>query len=269
MSGGGGSDHTTSVTTQNPPDYVIPQLQGAAQASQDLYNKGPNQYYQGQTVTPFSSQTEQALQGTEQRAINGSPVTKNAQTYTADVLGGKYLNSNPYIDQTFNQAAQATRSQLDSQFAGSGRNIGASQAARADQLNNLATQIYGGNYANERTMQNSALTNANSIANQDYTDLGQLANVGGAREDLTSRNIADQVARHDYQQNAPGIALDQYIARLNNQPGGSASATTPYFSNRAAGAIGGAAAGYGIGSNIGSGYGGYGALLGGILGAYG
>lgn len=268
MSGGGSTpSNTTTTQTQEPPAYVVPYLQGAASQSQQLYNQGPNKYYGGQTVTPFSSETEQALSGTASRAMNGSPVNHAAQGYTADVLGGKYLNSNPYVDSMFNQAAQGTRSQLDSQFAGAGRNLGASYAARADQLNNLATNIYGGNYANERTLQNSTLGQANSIANQDYVDYGQLGQVGQQREDLASRGIADQVARHEYEQNAPGISLDQYIARLNNQPGGSASATTPYFRNQGAGALGGAAVGYGLGNQFG--YGGIGAIAGGLLGAYG
>lgn len=260
---------TTTTQTQEPPEYVRPFLQGAATDSQSLYNRGPNQYYQGQTVTPFSSETEGALQRATTRATQGSPITQSAQGYTGDVLQGKYLNSNPYVDQMFNRAAEGTRSQLDTQFARSGRNIGGSYAARSDQLNNLASQIYGQNYANERAMQSSTLGMANDIANQDYRDIGQLAQVGQQREDLTSRNIADQVARWDYAQNAPGIALDQYIARLNNQPGGSASTSTPYFSNRGASALGGAAVGSQIGSSIGSGYGGIGAVLGGLLGSYG
>lgn len=262
MSGGGSQpSNTTSTTTQEPPQYAIPYLQQAAQESQNLYGRGPNQYYEGQTVTPFSAETEGSLQGITARAKNGSQVNRNASGYTADVLGGKYLNSNPYIDATFNQAAQGTRSQLDSQFARSGRNIGASEAARADQLNQLATQIYGGNYANERAQQTSVLGMAPGIANQEYYDLAQLGQVGQTREDLTSRNIADQVARHDYAQNAPGMLLDQYIARLNNQPGGSATSTTPYFTNRAAGTLGGAALGQSI-------YPGYGAIAGGLLGGW-
>ena len=254
--------NTTSTTTQNPPDYVVPYLQGAATSSRDLYNAGPQQYYPGQTVVPFSQETEQALQGTTARATNGSPVNRAATGYTADVLGGKYLNNNPYIDATFNKAALATQNQLSSEFARSGRNTDAAFQPRADQLNNLAAQIYGGNYANERAMQNATLGQANDIANQDYRDLGQLSQVGAQREELAGRNMADQVSRWDYAQNAPGIALDQYIARLNNQPGGSASATTPYFRNRAAGGLGGAAVGYDIG-------GGWGALAGGLLGAFG
>lgn len=265
MSGGGGGGTTTQ--TQEPPAYARRFLETGSIRADDLYKQGPNQYYQGSTVTPFSGETEQAMGMVTDRATQGSGVNRAAQGYTQDVLGGNYLNSNPYIDATFNKAAQGTQNQLASQFAGSGRNVGASYAARADQLNNLATQIYGGNYANERAMQNATLGQANSIANQDYVDASQLAGVGTQREDLASRQIADQVARHDYNQNAPGIALDQYIARINNQPGG--SITTPYFQNRGAGALGGAAAGYGIGENFGSYGGGIGAVLGGLLGAYG
>jgi hypothetical protein len=270
VSGGGDQpDHVTQTQTTNPPDYLIPSLQNAATEATAQYEAGPNTYYSGQTVTPQSAETQQALQMTAGRATAGSPVNQAATGYTADVLGGKYLNSNPYIDATFDKAAQGTRSQLDSQFAGSGRNIGASYAARADQLNNLATNIYGQNYANERTMQNATLGQANSIANQDYVDAQQLGQVGAANEEFQSRQIADEVSRYDYAKNAPGIALDQYIARLGGQSGGSSTSTTPYFSNKAGSALGGAAAGYGIGSQIGSGYGGYGAALGGLLGYYG
>jgi len=263
---GGGDAPSNTTNTQNPPEYVIPYLQGAASESSKLYQQGPNTYYQGQTVTPHSAETNQAIDMIKNRATNGSPVNSAATGYTADVLGGKYLNSNPYIDQTFNKAAEATRSQLDSQFAGAGRNIGASQAARADQLNNLATNIYGGNYSNERALQNATLGQANSIANQDYVDAAQLGQVGATQEDLTSRTIADQVARHDYQQQAPGIALDQFIARLNNQPGGTSSTSTPTFRNPVASGLGGASIGYGIGSQYG--YGGTGAAVGGLLGYF-
>lgn len=269
MGGSSSPDNVTQTTTSNPPDYLVGYLQDAANKSGSQYanDLGNAKYYQGQTVTPFSNETEQALNQTTQRAQNGSPVNQASSGYTADVLNGNYLNSNPYLDQTFNQAALATQNQLSSEFARSGRNTDAAYAPRADQLNNLATNIYGGNYANERAMQNSTLGQANSIANQDYVDSQQLAAVGQQREDLTSRNIADQVSRYDYEKNAPGIALDSYLARLGGQSGGSSSSTTPYFSNTGASALGGAAVGNSIGSQYG--YGGYGAAIGGLLGAYG
>lgn len=266
MSSGGSPKNQTVTQTNNPPDYVQPYLQGTANEAAALYRQGPNTYFPGSTVVPFSSQTQGALDATQQRATEGSPVNRASAGYTADVLNGKYLNSNPYVDQMFSQAAQGTQTQLASQFAGSGRNADAAMPARADQLNQLATQIYGGNYATERALQNSTLSQANSIANQDYIDLQNRGQVGAAYDDLANRQMQDQVARYDYNQQAPGIALDQYIARLNNQAGSSVSSSTPIYTNTLGNVLGGAATGQQIGSNIGSGYGGWGAAIGGIAG---
>jgi hypothetical protein len=61
--------------------------------------------------------------------------------------------SNPLLDATFDQAAQRSLSRLESEFAGSGRNIEASAPARADMLSSLASQIYAPAYENERNRQ--------------------------------------------------------------------------------------------------------------------
>jgi hypothetical protein len=55
--------------------------------------------------------------------------------------GGGY---NPYtdLDLQFNRAADITRTRLDSEFAGSGRNLGASYPARSDELQGLAARFY-------------------------------------------------------------------------------------------------------------------------------
>lgn len=262
-----GPKTTTQTQSTEPPAYVRPYLQQAATESQSLYNKGPAQYYPGQTVTPFSSQTQQALDLTQQRALNGSPVNKAAQGYATDTLAGKYLNANPYLDATFNRAADQVQNRLNTDFAASGRNIDAGRAPAAQELNDLSSRIYGGAYDAERNRMQGTLGMAPSLAAQDYADLGALQGVGAQYEDLASRQMADKVSRYDFEQNAPGVALDQYIARLNNQPGGSSSSTMPYFQNRAAGGLGGAAVGYGLGNQFGQG--GWGAALGGLLGAFG
>lgn len=46
------------------------------------------------------------------------------------------------LDQQFNRASDLTRTRLDSEFAGAGRNLGASYPARSDQLQTLAANIY-------------------------------------------------------------------------------------------------------------------------------
>jgi hypothetical protein len=321
MSGGGGSKTQNVTQTTNPPAYLAPYLGEAATRSQWALYNGPQQYYPGQTVVDPAAETQQALQGTTARATNGSPVNAAASGYAARTLGtapssqfgsgqNPYANasnpfggsSNPYLDQTFNKAADTVQNRLSSQFAGSGRNVDASRAAQSSEMNDLATNIYGGAYENERNRQlqyQSQLTGIGSqgyelerdrmasdlqqqrqqqlgvaglapqIANQDYVDLDRLRGVGAEREDLTGRQYEDAAARWDFGQNAPGLALDQYIARLGGQSGSSMSSSTPIYRNQVAGGLGGALAGQQIGSNIGTGYGGYGALLGGLLGAFG
>jgi hypothetical protein len=316
MSSGGGSGSQTTST--EPPKFIQPYLQDAAGQSRGLYDQGGPQYYGGNTVVPFSQQTEDSLALTEGRARAGSPVTHAAQDYAQGILSktptsqfGNTANpyasadnpygnvNNPYLDATFNKAADSVQNRLSSQFAGSGRNIGASRAVNADELNNLANTVYGGAYNDERnrglqyqqqltgigaqgyeserdrmasdldkqrSMQFGVAGLAPDLANQDYADYQQLGGVGQQVEDLSGRLMQDSAARWDYNQNAPGINLDNYISRLTGSYPGQ-STTTPIYRNRTAGAVGGAAAGAQIGSQIYPGWGtAIGAVAGGLLG---
>lgn len=320
-----GSSSTPSRTTtvNEPPAFIQPYMQYGAEQSRALYSTGGPQYYPGNTVVPFSDQTEQALGLTEQRALQGSPVVGAAQNYAANTLNsaptsqfgtasnpyGSSANpyggaSNPYLDATFNKAADSVQQRLGTQFAGSGRNVEASRAVNADELNNLATGLYGGAYENERnrqlsygqqqlgigaqgyeserdrmaqdldrqrSMQFGVAGLAPQLANQDYIDLQALGGVGGQVEDLTGRLMEDQAARWDFSQNAPQTNLDNYIARITGgYPGGTSTNTTPTYRNRTAGAAGGAMAGAQMGSAVMPGWGtAIGAIAGGLLGGWG
>lgn len=269
MSSGGNQPSTTTTSTE-PPAFIQPFLQDAAKQSQTLYRQGPSQYYPGSTVVPFSGQTEQALGNIENRAQAGSPVNDAAAGYTEDVLNGKYLNNNPYLDATFNRGADAVQNRLSSQFAGSGRDLDASRPAQAQELNDLATGIYGGAYANERQAQQAMVPFAGQVSENQYAADNHLLDVGGRMEDLTGNYMQDAAARWDYQQQAPGQSLDSYIGRLTGgYPGSTQSSVTPTYRNRTTGALGGASAGASVGSAFGP-YGtAIGAVAGGLLGAYG
>src|SRR5881628_2416819 len=117
----------TQTTTTQPPAFQLPYLQYGLGQARGIYDQG------GAPVVPFSPQSEQALQGVINRSTNGSPLVSSAQDYAQKSLQGGFLGSNPYLDQTFNQAALATQNQLASQFAGAGRNVGASEGLRSQQ----------------------------------------------------------------------------------------------------------------------------------------
>jgi hypothetical protein len=276
-----GSSSTPSRTTTvtEPPAFIQPHLQYGAQQSRGLYETGGPQYYEGNTVVPFSQQTEQALGLTEQRALQGSPVNQAAQNYATNTLTGTPTSqfgnvNNPHLDATFNRAADTIQNRLETQFAGSGRNVSASMPANTDMLTGLATQLYGGAYESERDRMAQDLEQQRSrqfgvaglaptLANQDYVDINALGGVGGQVEDLAGRYMEDQAARWDFSQNAPQINLDNYIARITGgYPGGTVNATTPTYRNRTAGAAGGAL----TGAQMGASFGPWGALIGGAAG---
>jgi hypothetical protein len=175
-----GNDDITTNSTNAPPAYIAPYLADAAARSADLYG-------QGNYVAPVQN-----------AAIN----------YGTNVLSGNYLNSNPYLDATFNKAAGAVTNQVQSNFAGAGRNAQGADAAgfATDGYNNLATQIYGGNYQAERDR------------------MQQLVPLAGQLGSYTN----------------PGAGLDDYIARLRNIGGGYGSSTssTPTESNWLSGLAG-------------------------------
>lgn len=243
------SQPQTTTTTQEPPAWLEPYLQFGAGQARNLFQQGGPGIYPGQTVTPFSPITEQALAMQSERAMQGSPLVDAAQQYTQSVIEGDYLNNNPYLDDAFDKAAQATRNQLTSQFASSGRDIGAAQLGglRGEQLNNLATDIYGNAYENERKRQQQAIAFASPLAQQDYFDISQLRNVGAQVEDLSGRVAQDAARRYDYYQNLPYQNLQNYMSTiLNPGYGGVTAQSTPTQSSPLGGALGGGLMGAGL-----------------------
>lgn len=236
-SSGGGTQRT------EPPKYQLPFLQYGVDEAKRLYQSNQP------TVAPMSSATETALNGIQNLAGNNG-ITASAGNLAQQTLNGGFLGSNPYLDQTFDRAALATQNQLASQFAGSGRNIDASQGLRSQQLNDLATQIYGGAYDSERNRQQQALALSPSLGQAQYTDLNALLGAGQAREGYQQQQL-----------DAPGSALDQYLGRVSGNMGSTVKTGGGGVSG--AGALGGAMLGNmlfpGLGGILGGG------ILGGIF----
>lgn len=228
MSNGGQQPAGQTTVTQAPPSYMGPYIGTAlGQAGNLLQGPGP-QYYPGQTVADFSQPQEQAFGGIQNFAGN---LLQNG--------GG----SNPYEDAMFNRAAQGTQNQLASEFAGAGRNVGASLPNRSQQLNDLATQFYGGQYQN----------NINNAFHAGDAMLG----VGNQIQQQTQNEINANRQKYDYYQHLPQTMLSQYEQNLSGvQPGSQTS--NPYFTNPTADALGTGLAGLSLykgiyGSNSGSG----------------
>jgi hypothetical protein len=123
---------------------AIPQAEqayGVAQQGVPMAEQGYGQASQDYVPT---------LQGLSQIQQTASQpnASQSAQAANEFETSGALLNpnSNPYLQQTFTEGAQQVQNALDSQFGAAGRNVLSSAPVQSDELNNLATQLYGGAY---------------------------------------------------------------------------------------------------------------------------
>jgi hypothetical protein len=150
-----------------------------------------------------------------------SPVTGASQDEMMKTIQGQYLDprSNPFLQETFQQGANQIRGALSPSFGhmqAFGGNSGANQALGRS-LGNFATNLYGGNYGQERDRQFGATMGGPGFAS-------------GQTESAF----------------AP---FNQYSNLLR---GWGSQQTQPFFENKGANMFGGALAGAGLGRMFGS-----------------
>jgi hypothetical protein len=230
----GGQQTATSTSTTQPPAYLQPFLQYGAQQAQNLYNSSAPAYYPGSTVARQSPYTIAADQGIAARAINGSPVVGSASGYLQNVLGGKYLGSNPYLGAVDQSVWDATKPRVDSEWSAGGRygspNMGLELGK--EYMDAIAPFHYS-DYQNERADQQQAAGMAPTIANQDWVDLQNLGAAGASQDQYNQSLINAPINQWNYNQNLALNKLQQYMGLLlgggfgntttgtQTQPGGS------------------------------------------------
>lgn len=272
--GGGTPSNTTTTSVQQLPAWLNNANTFGASQAQNLYNQGGATYYPGNTVAPFSPMQEQYFSGVENLANQGSPVENASTNQTTQTLNGAYLNpsSNPYLQDTFNSAANAVQQRLGSEYASQGRNPSMSLGAQADEMNQLATQIYGGNYANERANQMEALHYAPLTDQMGLTGLNMLGSAGSQIQGQAAQMQAANEDLYDYYANLPYTNLSNYMNTVNSLSHGNSSSATgpgPARPSKTATALGGAATGAATGAEIGSVYPGIGTATGAVVGGIG
>lgn len=240
---------------------------GSNSASSSIPSLAP-QFYPGQTVAQLAPQQNAAIDLTTQRALSGSPINQANNELLTKTLSGGFLSpdSNPWLKDTYNKASSAVQGTVNSAFGQGGRyGSGLNQDVLGKNLNNLATDIYGGNYQQERGRQLQASALAPQAANQDYIDLSALANTGQTLQGQNQQNINADIQRFDYGQQLPMQTLQNYIALLNGGGGNyrSSTSTQPYYGSNAGSALGAGLGLLGAANGIGGLLGGAGGLFGG------
>jgi hypothetical protein len=271
MSKGSQPTQQANTVIAEPSEFVKPYYEEALGQAQQLYQSDVPQYFPQATYTPFSGQTEAALQLQEQRALAGSPLLGSSQQEIQNILSGQYLNpaTNPYLQQTFQRAAGDVQSQLGSMFAKGGRYGSAAMAETAGRtMGDIASQIYGSAYNQERARQLQAAQLAPQMAQQDYADIAQLAQVGQAREGLQEAALADAMQRFQFEQQKPYTKLREYLASIGAPTSQQTVSQQPIYRNLGANLLGGALGGAQLAGLVPGMTGGMGAIGGGLLGAF-
>ncbi len=224
--------------------FLLPGQAGAKPKLDDFITAGGQsllspQLFPGSQIADQSPESLQALEMQKQRALGGSQLTNKAKDYTQGLLSGDFLNSNPYLDATFNKAADQVQGRVNSAFGAGGR-FGSelNQQMMGESLGDLATNIYGGNYDQERNRMQQGLLFAPTLANQDYYDIGQLSGVGDVKTGMAQDKLNEQVSRFQTQSQSPALALQNFSNLINGQYGGTQTQSTPYHQNSSANTLG-------------------------------
>lgn len=277
---------TTTTQIAAPPAFAVPGLTLASEEAVRQFEAGPQQFFPGSTVVPFAPQTQQALQLTEERALAGSPLTASAQQTTQDIIEGRGVN--PFLAGAVQSAITPIQEQFTGQvlpdirsaFTSVGRSGGGrEEAALQNAITGFGRGVgeIGGQLAfqsaeQEAQRQLQATGLAPALASQDFVDINALLGVGQTFEAQQAAQLQEDLARFQFEQQAPGASLNDLINQLTGATAGlgTTSISQPgvaqpsSFLTGAGGALSGAAAGstFGpVGAVVGGGLG----LLGGLL----
>ena len=243
MSKGGGTTRQVTQTITDPTTAPFKEF-GLSEARR-LYEQGPMQYYPGRTVVGFSPETEMALSGLRQQAITGSPFIGAVQ----DVVMQNLMGTNPLQAAAFRPVIEQVEAQ-----ASKARRYGSGyqQRAVAEALAPMAYQA-----------QQAAIQQAPMARQFGFADLETLAGIGAAREAQQQAELAGDIERFQFEQQAPQAALANYLASVQGGQLGTQQ-ITPYYSNPLASGLSGALGGAMLGGQIP----GLGPLYGGLLGGF-
>lgn len=287
----GSSGSVTNVQNNDPWSGQQPYLSLGFQRAEQLLRSNTPQYYPNSTVVPFSADTQRALDMQRGRAIGGNPLLPQAQQaaqqsltpeaareggwgqdYLRSAAGGQFIGrENPYIGQLATSLDRSIRPGIQSQFEGAGRrgSLAEEEALTRAMSDAMAPYLFN-QYGQERGLQQQAagalesqyganrarqlqtMALAPTLAMADYADIQQLADVGARKEAMGEAQLADKIARWDFDQLKEANKLAAYQQAISGNYGGTTTLTQPYFRNPGASALGGALSGAALGKMMGS-----------------
>lgn len=256
-----------TVAPFSPETATAQQLAAVRALSGSPLQTGANQYVAstlaGQYL-PGGASFDPTLGGTLSQKFNDYYQDPTQQDWFKNAFQAASDQISPQISSRFAQSGRlnsglaraAEAKELGNAFAGlalNDRNLQAQQFAQQQQLGageySRALDRYQNLYNQERAYQQQAASYAPQLAQQDYNDFAQLAQIGGSREQLAQNIINEQQARYNYNANAPQQQLMNYLQAVSGNLGSQSTATqnntaSSQRGNPILGGLGGALTGY-------------------------
>ena len=224
MGASGGSSKSSGQQWSRPWEAQQPYLKDiykyATQAFQGGGVPGKKLEFGPSRIAERDPYTQAMNQAIAQRGVSG-PV-QQAMDYNQDVLGGRYMNANPYLDemydrmsgrvgQAFNRIARPGAAMAT---AGAGRGAGVLGAqegrlgdALAQQLGDLGSNVYGREYGRERGMMEAAAGRAPGLSQASVSDLMASRGAGMFNEDYRNRQLQEAWGRQQFGQEEPYMRI--------------------------------------------------------------
>ena len=254
--GGSSGAVQSSTTTSNPWEGVQQPLKDTLANAQTLYSQ-PYQSYQGQTVAGPADSTVAGYNLGYQRATLGAPDLNAARGMAADMAGGAYLNSNPWLGNNYTNAvigqnaqnmanafATGQAAQNDAAFARQGAYGGSawSQKQGSDAAN-LAQQV--GQMANNYQLQRAGMgaqdyqsgvnnmlqagSLAGNLSQDDWKAADYLRSMGSQQEGYQQKLLDSAQSQWNDAMNSPYKQMQSYFNMLTQAGGmGSTGVQTMY-----------------------------------------
>ena len=223
------TDTTNSSNQTAPWSPAQPMLQTILGGANDWLANAPNrQFYGGQTYAGMSDPTKA---GMDRLAAGGGANTDASQGFLSRVLSGDFLSAgNPYFQQMAGSIGAGVMPGINATFSkagmsGSDPHQYAVAKGMSDAIAPLAYQNYSQGMGNMMSAASAAPQLDKGIA-------GNMLGAGAIGEGYTQKGIDEAMARYNWTQNRPLMALQQTaglvnpIAAMGSQSQGTSTTTS-------------------------------------------
>ena len=203
-----GKKTSKTTSTSAPPAWAVPIIQGGAQSLSNTYNQN-----QPGLQALQSNLTGSVIPGIQQQIGDTKQQLQPGMDYANSVLGGQYLNANPYAQANAQFAGQQAGNAVNSAFSQAGRTGSASHAMDlARGVDQAENGVLFQNYQNERGLQNQAAGMLPGYTSAQYAGYTPL---------LGATQLAGQIPYSGTGAiSGIGSLLGNYGTQTSQQPGG-------------------------------------------------